>query len=156
MFAVLVIASLGAFLLTQRLKHTPTIVQMFKHTPYFSPTPAGHIKQERISFRIAQSDEVTVTVIDPSGDDVATLVRDYPLEAYKQLSLRWNGRRGSSPPSIHATSTGLLASAEDRGPGAPEGEYRVRVHLARDNRTVLSPWSFTLVRRPANHPAAGG
>ena len=47
---------------TQHLKHTPTVVQLFKLTPHFSPTPAGHIKQERISFRLAHADEVTVAI----------------------------------------------------------------------------------------------
>ena len=56
----------------------------------------GHIKQERISFRIARNDEVTVTVIDSGGTDVAELLRDHFVARYKQLSLRWNGRRGSA------------------------------------------------------------
>ena len=54
-FALLVLACFVAFFLTQRLKHTPTAVQRFELTPFFSPTPAGHIKQERISFRIARN-----------------------------------------------------------------------------------------------------
>ena len=40
-FALLVIACLAAFFVTQRLKHTPTAVQLFKLTPRFSPTPAA-------------------------------------------------------------------------------------------------------------------
>ena len=66
-FALLVLACFAAFFLTQRLKHTPTAVQRFKLTPRFSPTPAGHIKQERISFKLAHADEVTVTIIDSDG-----------------------------------------------------------------------------------------
>ena len=66
-FALLVLACFGAFFVTQRLKHTPTAVQPFKLTPCFSPTPAGHIKQERISFKLAKADEVTVTIIDAGG-----------------------------------------------------------------------------------------
>ena len=42
-FALLVVACFAAFFVTQRLKHTPTAVQAFKLTPFFSPTRAGHI-----------------------------------------------------------------------------------------------------------------
>jgi hypothetical protein len=129
-FALLVVASFAAFFATQRLKHTPTVVQRFMLTPYFSPTPTGRHKRERISFRIKQSDEVTATIIDSSGSDVATLVRERPLARYTQLSLSWNGHRG-------------LAGS---GPPAPAGEYRVRVSLRRQKRSVLSPHGFTLVR----------
>ena len=38
-FALLVAACFVAFFLTQHLKHTPTAVQVFKLTPFFSPTP---------------------------------------------------------------------------------------------------------------------
>ena len=127
-FVLLVAACFAAFFLTQRLKHTPTAVQAFKLTPFFSPTPAGHIKQERISFKIARSDEVTVTIVDSAGADVATLVRRLAVVGYKPLSLRWNGHL-------------------NRGRLAPAGEYRLRVILRRRHRSILSPRSFTLVRR---------
>jgi hypothetical protein len=147
-FALLVGACFVAFFLTQHLKHTPTAVQLFKLTPFFSPTPAGHIKQERISFKLARADEATVTIIDSAGADVAMLVRDQPIERYKQFSLRWTGRRGT------AHRLGVLAGPQGRrivtpvltGPLASAGEYRVRVTLRRAHRTVFSPRSFTLVR----------
>ncbi|HEY7952467.1 MAG TPA: hypothetical protein VID70_05715 [Solirubrobacteraceae bacterium] len=125
-FGVLVLASFAAFGITQHLKHTPTAVQRFMMTPNFSPT--GHHKQERISFLIKQNDEVTVSIVDADGEDVATLVNDLPLARYTKLSLRWNGRRG---PTAH-------------GRMAPRGEYRVRVSLRRQHRAVLSPRSFVL------------
>jgi hypothetical protein len=147
-FAALVAACLVAFFLTQRLKHTPTAVQRFELTPFFSPSPGGHIRDERISFRVASSDEVTVTVIDSSGADVATLLRDHYVERYKQLSLRWNGRRGVAHGyALVPAGTGrpvLLASTGGRL--APGGEYRVRVSLRRQHRSVLSPRFFKLVR----------
>jgi hypothetical protein len=122
-----VIACFAAFILTQRLKHTPTAVQHFQLTPFFSPTPVGHIKQERISFKLARADEVTVTIVDTAGNTVATLVRDRAVPRYKQFKLRWSG----------ATAGG--------GP-APAGEYRVRVTLHEQHRFVFSPHNFTLVR----------
>ncbi|HUB36735.1 MAG TPA: hypothetical protein VL972_07920 [Solirubrobacteraceae bacterium] len=142
-----------AFFLTQRLKHTPTAVQRFELTPRFSPAVPGPAAQERISFKLAQADRVTVTIIDSAGDTVATLVRAWPVARYKQFSLRWNGRRGAPHgytilhvPS-HVLPGGLVSVLPDnRGSLAPAGEYRVRVSLRHQHRTVLSPRSFTLER----------
>ena len=93
-FAVLVVACFGAFFLTQRLKHTPTVVQTPRLTPYFSPYRGGHVPLEAISFKLATADRATVTIIDSQGNTVATLLREFPVPRYKTLSLRWNGRRG--------------------------------------------------------------
>jgi hypothetical protein len=146
-FALLVIACFAAFFVTQRLKHTPTAVQLFKLTPRFSPAPSGHLKQEEISFKLANADEVTVTIIDAGGNLVATLLRDRPVSRYKQFSLRWNGRRGTAHRYryLSATAGHTIVVPENTGALAPAGEYRVRVSLRRQNRTVLSPRSFTLV-----------
>jgi hypothetical protein len=153
-FALLVLACFVAFLVTQHLKHTPTVVQNFKRTPIFSPTPTGHIKQERISFRIGRADSVSVTIINADGTTVATLIKDQPIAAYKQLSLLWNGNRGSSIPKSISTTTGLLVHADDHGPPAPSGKYRVEVHLLHENRFVKSTWSFKLERNPHRHAQA--
>jgi hypothetical protein len=148
-FAVLVAACFAAFFLTQRLKHTPTAVQRFRLTPFFSPTPAGHIKEEHISFRLGHSDTVRVTIVSSSGSDVATLVRNRALTRYKQFSLRWNGRRGVAHTYalLAGGETGYTLLPDTHGPPAPAGEYRVRVSLRQAHNSVLSPRSFTLVRR---------
>jgi hypothetical protein len=146
-FATLVLACFAAFFLTQRLKHTPTAVQMFKLTPFFSPYPRGHTKQEAISFRLAGADRVTVTVIDAGGNAVATLLRSHLLERYKPVSLRWNGRlgvaRGYSTQTSSSGRTTILV-ARNTGPLAKPGEYRVRVTRS-GGRSVDSPKSFRLV-----------
>ena len=148
-FALLVAACLLAFFLTQHLKHTPTVVQTFRLTPFFSPTPTGHIKQERISFKLSRDDDVTVTVVDVAGATVATLLANHPVARYKQLSLRWDGRRGTARSyALVAGPAGTPALAPRlTGQPAPAGEYRVRVSLRRQRRTVLSPHGFRLVRR---------
>jgi hypothetical protein len=146
-FAVLVAACFAAFLLTQHLKHTPTAVQAFKLTPFFSPTPSGHIKAERISFKLAQADEVTVRIVDSSGETVATLVRGLSVARYKQLSLRWNGRSGTAREFTSTSNRHTrLITPENTGEPSPAGEYRVRVSLHAQHRSVLSPRYFTLVR----------
>jgi hypothetical protein len=148
-FGLLVAACFAAFFVTQRLKHTPTLVQRFELTPRFSPTRTGHLKLEAISFKLSHSEEVTVTIVDASGNDIATLVRDYPLTRYKQFSLRWNGRLGAAHGyTFSSTASGrsvLLAS--NRGRLAPAGQYRVRVNLRTQRHSLLSPRSFALVQR---------
>ncbi|HXP37894.1 MAG TPA: hypothetical protein VN817_09020 [Solirubrobacteraceae bacterium] len=147
-FALLVLACFVAFFLTQHLKHTPTAVQSFKLTPYFSPTPGGHLKTERISFKLAQADEVTATIVSASGATVATLLADVPVARYKQLSLRWNGRGGRARKLTDAAGPrgSRVITPLNTGRAAPAGEYRVRVSLRKQRRTVLSPRGFKLVR----------
>jgi hypothetical protein len=147
-FAVLVMACFGAFFLTQRLKHTPTVIHSFELAPYFSPYPGGHVPQEAISFKLANADRVTVTIIDSQGDDVATLLRDFPVARYKQLSLRWSGRRGVSHGyAVQTSASGRtkLIVPKIRGRLAGPGEYRVHVSLLHHHALDL-PRSFKLVR----------
>jgi hypothetical protein len=148
-FALLVVACFAAFLITQRLKHTPTAVQLFQMTPSFSPTLPGRIKEERISFKLARADAVTVTIESAAGNDVATLVRDRPVTRYKQFSLRWNGRLGEAHGStVLTTGKGhAILLPANHGKLAPSGEYRVRVSLRDQHRSVLSPRTFRLVGR---------
>ncbi|HEX4484474.1 MAG TPA: hypothetical protein VH081_11900 [Solirubrobacteraceae bacterium] len=146
-FALLVLACLVAFFLTQHLKHTPTAVQRFELTPFFSPTPSGHIKEARISFKLSHADEATVTILSSSGATVATLLRDYPIARYKQFSLRWSGRRGTARgyKRLPGPDGGVSLAPRLSGALAPAGEYRVRVSLREQHRSVLSPRGFKLV-----------
>jgi hypothetical protein len=146
-FAVLVVACFAAFLITQRLKHTPTAVQNFKLTTAFSPHPGARTRQEGISFKLAAADAVTVQIVDERGDVVATLVHERPVPRYKQFSLRWNGRRGFAR-GLHTMVTPAghaIVVPENRGALAPPGEYRVRVTLHKRAEPVYSPRDFQLL-----------
>lgn len=148
-FVALVTACFAAFFITQRLKHTPTAVQKFKLQTSFSPNgPAGH-NQEQFSFKLANADEVTVTIINVSGSTVATLLVNHPVARYKQFTLRWNGRRGSARGYAQITSPGgrPILIPRTHGALAPPGEYRVEVALRKQDHPVISPYSFTLVGR---------
>lgn len=143
-FGVLVVACFAAFVATQRLKHTPTAVQDFKMDPAFTPArlPAaacrGRVPRwlvnarrpeiEYLSFKTAQADEATVEIVDGADHNVTTIVRDLPVDRYKQVSLCWNGRRGPA----------------QRGALAPAGSYRMRVTLRSQNHPVYSTRSFAL------------
>ena len=147
-FAVLVLACFAALIVTQRLKHTPTPIEAFKRTPTFRPGAPGPLGEERIAFKLTRADRVTVTVEGSSGEAVATLVSGLPVGRYRVVSLRWNGRRGA------ARGYGVIRRADgyttlvphNRGALAPAGEYKARVALLRQKRSIPSPQSFELVR----------
>jgi hypothetical protein len=147
-FAAVVLACFVAFFVTQRLKHSPTVVQNFELLPSFSPGPAGRRKEEQISFKLRSAERATVAVIDSDGDVIATLLRGYPVPRYKQLSVRWNGRRGTA----HGYRIAFTAHGHryliprNAGRPAPPGEYRVRLELSGQSNPVLSARTFTLVR----------
>jgi hypothetical protein len=147
-FALLVVGCFAALLITQRLKHTPTLVQEPKLTPVFAPSSSGEIKEEHIAFKLADADDVTVTIESVGGEDVATLVRDLPVPRYKILSLRWNGREGTAHHyTIVRRADGYTTLLPDnRGRLASAGEYRVRLTLRKQNRSLYLPNDFTLVK----------
>lgn len=148
MFALLVLACFAAFLITQRLKHTPTAVHRFMLAYAFSPYPGSHTPLEAIAFELANAEDVTVTIVDATGNTVATLVRNHPAPRYKDFSLRWNGRRGTAQRYGHiATPDGRsILVPETDGSIAPAGEYRVGVFLRHRGQQVLLPRSFALVK----------
>lgn len=146
-FALLVAGCFAALLITQRLKHTPTLVQEAKLTRVIAPASSGESKEEHIAFKLAKADVVTVSIENSSGEEVATLVRNLPVGRYKTLSLRWNGHEGS------AHGHGVLRRADgyttllprNLGALAPAGEYSVRVSLREEDRSVPFPRTFKLV-----------
>ncbi len=148
-FALLVIACFAALLVTQRLKHTPTLVQDFKLTKVLVPGSEGEASEEHIAFKLAKADEATVTIENSSGATVATLVRDLPVGRYKIVSLRWNGQRGEAHGyKVLRKADGYTTLVpHNRGPTAAPGEYTVRVSLRREDRSIPSSRTFKLVAR---------
>jgi hypothetical protein len=127
-FALVVLATFGAFGVTQWLKHTPTPVQQLEMDASFTPGANGDAGVERIEFHIQRSDFITVAVIDSQGSTVRTLARHRWLAGYKRVRLQWNGLQA-------------------RRRRAPAGTYRLRVYLERQKHEVLSPVSFELLPR---------
>jgi len=115
-FGLLVIATFAAFFVTQRLKHSPTLVQAATAIPYIYPAK-GH-RNAVISFKLRQADEVTVTVVGPAGDDVDTLASGAQMPAYQQRAFRWRGVTTAGRP-------------------APPGLYTIRIRLRVAGRSVL-------------------
>jgi hypothetical protein len=114
-FALLVIATFAAFFVTQRLKHSPTLVQAVTAVPYIYPA-TGH-RSALVSFKIKRADVVTVTVAGPGGQDVATLASNLRMAAYQQRAFRWLGLTAGGRP-------------------APLGLYTITVRLRDAGRSV--------------------
>lgn len=138
-FAVLVIATFGAFFAAQRLKQQPTAIQGIQIETFgpggllFSPNGDGRRDSVRIGFKVTAADHVTVTVLDAQGDPVRTLLSDHPVAAYHHLSgIRWDGR-------------------DDDGRLVPDGRYRIRITLRDQGRSFVIPKSIVKDTQPP-HP----
>jgi FlgD Ig-like domain len=127
-FAVLVIATVAAFAVAQRLKREPLVLDkvaigpMTRHGDVvFSPNGDRIKDRARIKFRVTRSDHATVQILDGRGHLVRTLARDRYLPAFRLFVFRWNGRTGT-------------------GARAPTGPYRARVQLLGQDRSLdLNP-----------------
>jgi hypothetical protein len=119
--ALLVLATCGALLIAQQLKHDQPLVSAnaIWHPSQgpFDPrtTPAS------FSFVSAYRDDVSVAIVSSNGKLVATLARNYPVVPHRSSRIfEWRG----------PTSSGALA---------PAGSYRVQIHFDRLDRTTLVP-----------------
>jgi len=136
-FALLVLATVGAFAYAQRVKRDPLVLDRvtFVGAPrvkgtkaVHSFTPNGDCRSDRIRirFRTTVSDDGTVQVIKPGGRVVVTLARDEFLKRYSFHTYYWDGRQ--------------------RGGGiAPFGRYKLRVRLGSE-RTLVTPGTIKLHR----------
>jgi hypothetical protein len=128
-FGVLVLATLGAFVVTQKLKSAPPLVVRPHISSVFSPAPDARVRRARISFFILHGDDVTVSIVDANERIVRTLVDGRSLPARTRITRYWNGR----------TATGAIA---------PDGHYKVRVALIHEGRTIDLPPTIGLDTRP--------
>lgn len=121
-FALLVVATLGAFVVSQKLKSTPPLIVRPEVSVVFSPTSDDPEKQKRarISFWLVNADDVSISIVDEEGSIVATVADGVRVPRKVRKRWWWDGRtRG--------------------GEIAPDGYYRVRVALLRQGRTVDLP-----------------
>ena len=116
-FGLLVLATLGAFVVTQKLKSSPPLVVRPHIFSVFSPTPDARVQRARISFWIVNGDDVSVLIVDDEGRIVSRLVDGRYLPKRKRIVLFWNGR-------------------DESGAVVPDGGYRVRVALIHQGRTI--------------------
>ena len=149
-FALLVLATLAAFAWSQRVKRDPLVVDRVtlvspRHPARpgvrppvrraFTPNGDCQFDQERIRFRVTQSDHATVQVVKPGGKLVITLARDRYLKRYHFFTFYWDGR------------------ARNDGIALP-GRYKLRVKLLGQERNLVPPGVIKLHRVPPQHPSA--
>jgi FlgD Ig-like domain len=119
-FGLLVVATVGAFFVTQRVKRSTPVVQRVFFPKYVSPNGDGRKDTVPMRFDLPESDRVTVTVVNEAGDDVRTLADDRFLRKGGPHTFTWDGRT-------------------DDGVVVPDGRYRLRVTLRSEGRAVTAP-----------------
>lgn len=128
-FGLLVLATLGAFVVTQKLKSSPPLVVRPQLSAVFSPAPDARVKRAKVSFWIVNGDDVSVSIVDAEGRIVRTLLDGYALPKRTRITRWWDGRT-------------------DDGTVAPDGRYRVRIALIHQGRTIELPRTIHLDTRP--------
>lgn len=109
----------AAFAVTERLKLVKSPIAAPKIDRVFSPVCDCDRDEASIAFRLREGDRVDLAIVDEDGDVVRTLLDSRSLPAGR-LAESWDGR-------------------DDHGEVVPEGQYRPRVHLARQRRTIVLP-----------------
>lgn len=116
---VLLTATTAAFALTEGLKLEKSPIFRTKVDPIFSPVCDCEAEAAKIRFSLRERDRLDVSIVDGDGNVVRTIVRNQDVEAGR-VEFGWDGR-------------------DDAGKVLAEGEYRPRVHLRRERRTILMP-----------------
>jgi hypothetical protein len=121
---LLVAGTSAAFAITQSLKDERSPVGVPRFDRVLAPTCDCPTDVARLELRLRRADRITATIVNADGMPVRTLaererVRRGPLE------LVWNGR-------------------DDAGTVVPEGRYRLKIQLGRENRTLLLPTTIRI------------
>src|SRR3954451_24607300 len=136
-FLVLVGASFSAFFVAQRLKSTPPFIEVRAITLFFSPNGDGKRDTNRISIRLRVSDDATIDVVNLDGDRIKRLADSTPRIAHRPLRLVWDGKG-------------------DDGKVVPDGQYRLRVSLRKENRSATVQKTTTVdTRAPKSEVCVG-
>lgn len=124
----LLVATAAAFAITERLKLTKSaLMPGTKVSKYFSPACGCARSHGKIRIVLRRADTITVTIVDARGNEVVPLAHGrYPRGEAK---FAWDG----------------TTAGHER---APDGAYRVKVHLARQHQTIVLPNQMQLDTKP--------
>jgi hypothetical protein len=128
--ATLVLATLAALSITQRLKANGSLVLGIHQTDRFVPGE----RCAKLSFYLNRSETVSVAVEDSAGELVTWLLRARIVRARERTTVYWSGRR---------TPSGLAI---------PSGTYWFRLVLGSDRHTVQMPTPMHLLPRSTSRP----
>lgn len=119
-FAVLVVATVAAFFVTQSLKTEVPVVLRFGANPrHISPNGDGVRDFTRVGFDLSEPAELSFSIIDSEGNEVRRIVDARTLAGDTKHRFRWDGRDGD-------------------GHVVPDGSYRLRVARPKEGRVVDS------------------
>jgi hypothetical protein len=120
----LLIATAAAFAITERLKLEKSPITGTFVSSAFSPVCGCARDKANISVKFRKKDTATVAVLTVGRKPVRTLVESTPVQRGRNI-FRWDGKT-------------------DAGTQAPDGTYRVQIHLADAHRTILLPNTIEL------------
>ena len=121
-------ATAAAFAITERLKLVKSPITGPRISKVFSPTCGCARGKANISVKFRRGDVVTVSVLDAKLRPLRTLIAGERVPRGRSM-FRWEG-------------------LTDFGDRAPQGTYRVQIHLAGQHRTILLPNRIVLDTTP--------
>jgi hypothetical protein len=129
-FALLVLATIAAFFVTQQLKSEfPLVIRFAAGPPVFSPNDDDHRDSTVVGFDLSEPAAVTFAITDGEGNEVRRIVDERPLAGDRKYRFRWNGR-------------------DDDGRVVPDGTYRMRVVRRDESRVINSIKEITVDTMP--------
>jgi hypothetical protein len=129
-FALLVVATIAAFFVTQQLKSEDALVLRFDAKPQqFSPNGDGSRDRSRVGFDLSEPATVSFYILDTEGNEVRRVVDERSLAGDEKHRFGWNGR-------------------DDDGRPVPDGIYRMRVVQRAEGRVIDSAKRLRVDRRP--------
>ena len=119
-FALLVLVTVAAFVVTQSLKQEVPVVLRFATSPQdISPNGDRVRDRTRVGFDLSEPAEVSLSIIDGEGNELRRLVDDRRLAGDTKHRFTWDGR-------------------DDDGEVVPDGAYRMRVVRRKEGRVLDS------------------
>jgi FlgD Ig-like domain len=129
-FALLVVATIAAFFVTQQLKsETPLVLRFAAMPKQFSPNGDGKRDLTEVGFDLSEPATVSFYVLDGEGNEIRRIVDDEAFAGDAKHRFRWNGR-------------------DDDGQPVPDGRYRMRVVQRSQGRVIDSTKRVRVDRLP--------
>ena len=129
-FALLVLATIAAFFVTQQLKSEfPLVIRFATQPPHFSPNGDHYRDSSIVGFDLSEPAEVTFSITDAEGNEVRRIVHQRRLAGDAKHRFRWDGM-------------------DDEGRPVPDGTYRMRVVRRDESRVINSTKEITIDRKP--------
>jgi N,N-dimethylformamidase beta subunit-like protein/flagellar hook capping protein FlgD len=129
-FALLVLATVAAFVVTQQLKDEFPLVLRFAAKPSaISPNGDRVRDRTKVGFDLSEPAKVSFSIVNSDGNEVRRLVDERRVAGDAKHRFSWNGR-------------------DDEGRIVPDGSYRMRVIRRDEGRVINSGRKIRVDTRP--------